>query len=98
MARLESDAKDGFYPTPLIEREHISTTMMSHEEDLSLLVPCAGELKPLKMVQDYLRDLGSESATYGIELEKTRAKTASNHIDYVINCGYEESRMSHKAF
>src|SRR5699024_2353749 len=98
MARLESDSKAGFYPTPDVEMEHIVKRLSSNTEDLALLDPCAGEGKPMKMLQEHLDDVGSSSTTYGIELEKTRAKTAENYIDNVINCGYEESRMSHKAF
>lgn len=98
MARLESEAKAGFYPTPPEEMKLIIKRLSSQNDHVTLLDPCAGEGLPLKQVQDHLQDDGVVSTTYGIELEKTRAVTASKHIDNMLNCGYEETRMSHRAF
>lgn len=98
MARLESDAKAGFYPTPSEEMEHIIKRLSSQEDKLTLLDPCCGEGLALKQLQDKFSNINVNTKTFGIELEKTRAITATKHLDNVISCGYEESRMSHKAF
>ena len=99
MARLESEIKGGFYPTPPEEMELIIKRINAQEgTSVTLLDPCAGEGYALKQVQNHLEHQGVNTVSYGIELEKTRAKTAKGVLDNVINCGYEESRMSHKAF
>lgn len=98
MARLESESKAGFYPTPPKEMELIIKRLSSQGNCVTLLDPCAGEGLPLRQVQDHLYEQGIDSITYGIELEKTRAKTAELHLDNTLNCGYEETRLSHRAF
>lgn len=98
MARLEADAKAGFYPTPPVEMEHIIKRISSNVDDVTLLDPCAGEGFALKQLRDHLQEQGINSITYGIELEETRAREARNQLDNVLHCGYEEARMSNNAF
>src|SRR5690625_2217377 len=97
MARLESEEKGGFYPTPSDEMSLV-VKRINAENGVTLLDPCAGEGLALKQVQEHLLNHDVESTTYGIELEKTRANRAVDTLDNVINCGYEEARMSHNAF
>lgn len=99
MARLESEAKGGFYPTPPNEMELILKRIKAKEgATVTLLDPCAGEGLALRQIQDHLTNTGTNSITYGIELEKSRAKKAKKVLDNVLACGYEDVRMSHRAF
>lgn len=101
MARLESEAKGGFYPTPPEEMAHIlkmlSLSDAAIDEGITLIDPCAGEGDALKQMADYFSSQTSVK-TYGIELEKGRAEKAATKLDHVLACGYEEARMSHEAF
>lgn len=98
MARLESEQKGGFYPTPSDEMALVIKRIRAEENGVTLLDPCAGEGWALKQVQDHLLKQDVKSTTFGIELERTRADKAEDVINNVINCGYEEARMSHNAF
>lgn len=101
MARLESESKGGFYPTPPEEMEHILKCLdlsdKAIEQGITLLDPCAGEGDALKQMAEYFSSRTSVT-TFGIELEKGRAEKAEMKIDHVLACGYEEARMSHDAF
>lgn len=99
MARLESEAKGGFYPTPPKEMELILKRITAEENNyVTLLDPCCGEGLALHQTQDWLLQQGVNPTTYGIELEKSRAEKAKELLDYTLACGYEETRMSHGAF
>jgi hypothetical protein len=100
MARLESEAKGGYYPTPKEEMQHI-VNLLSVEsgKSISLIDPCAGEGDALQQMGQILTEkYGCLVTTYGIELEKSRAKLADQKLDEVLACGYEEARMSHDSF
>lgn len=101
MARLESEAKGGYYPTPPEEMEHILKCLDLSEEaivqGITILDPCAGEGDALKQMAEYIKRQ-SPVTTYGIELEQGRAVKADTKLDKVLSCGYEEARMSHEAF
>jgi hypothetical protein len=60
-------------------------------EGVNLFDPCCGEGHALKMLSDTI----AGSVTYGVELEKGRARAAKNILDHVVHCGYESIRMSH---
>ncbi|MEK5217760.1 DUF6094 domain-containing protein [Psychrobacillus sp. FSL H8-0487] len=101
MARLQSEAKGGFYITPPEEMEHILKVLnvnnASKLNGITLIDPCAGEGDVLNQMASYFSP-SIPVTTYGIELEKGRAKMAENQLDHVIAAGYEEVRMSHEAF
>lgn len=101
MARLESESKGGYYPTPPEEMNHILARLDLTEEaknkGITLLDPCAGEGDALYQMAEYFNRYTSVS-TYGIELEQGRAEKAAIKLDQVLSCGYEEVRMSHEAF
>lgn len=99
MARLESQSKGGFYPTPPEEMNHILKFLKveGSESEITLIDPCCGEGDALKQISDYLQPIAN-TTTYGIELEKTRAEKASQKLDNVLACSYDEARMSHEAF
>lgn len=96
MARLESEIKGGFYPTPKIEMEHILQFISPEEDDshVTIIDPCAGEGDALKQLGDHFPN----RTTYAIELEKSRADKCVGKADYVLKCAYENTRISHDAF
>lgn len=99
MARLESEAKGGFYPTPTEEMELVLKRLAcTSGESITLLDPCCGKGTALKQWQEDMKAKGSNPTSYGIEIEKSRGNFAETIIDYVAKCGYEETRMSHDAF
>lgn len=101
MARIESEAKGGFYATPPEEMEHILKVLnvnnASKINGITIIDPCAGEGLALKQMANHLSQIVPVT-TYGIELEKSRAKLAEQQLDHVIGAGYEDVRMSHSAF
>lgn len=100
MARLESEIKGGYYPTPLEEMDLIvKGLIVAKDESITLLDPCAGEGDALQLMARKLESsYGCHVETFGIELEKSRAKKAEQKLDNMIACGYEEARMSHESF
>ncbi|MDP4087242.1 MAG: DUF6094 domain-containing protein [Bacillota bacterium] len=99
MARLESEAKGGFYPTPTEEMELILKRLSCQTGmPITLLDPCCGKGAALKQWQEDMKAKGAIPESYGIEIEKSRAALAEKTIDHVAKCGYEEAKMSHDAF
>jgi hypothetical protein len=99
MARLESESKGGYYPTPEKEMGLILKRIKANEGDIvSVLDPCAGKGHVLKQIKDHLLGFNCSPITYGIEIEKTRAKEAAQYADHILACGYEDTRISHDAF
>lgn len=98
MARLESEAKAGFYPTPPEEMEYILKRLRVTEgETITLLDPCCGEGLALKQWQDDMLQKGARATSYGIEIEKSRAEKARKILDHLEACGYEEMRITHNS-
>ena len=78
MARLGSQAKAGFYPTP----ENVCSQLkqlFDIEEGARLLDPCCGEGKSLSALA-----AGSDAITYGIELDHQRATEARSRISHLL--------------
>lgn len=96
MARLESEAKAGYYPTPPEEMEYILKRLRVTEgETITLLDPCCGEGLALRQWQNDMTEKGAIATSYGIEIEKSRAEKAKGIVDNLESCGYEEVRISH---
>lgn len=77
MARLESKAKAGFYPTPDTVVEHIAQSLV-FEGGARALDPCCGEGAALsQIVQD-------NAETYGIELDVERYRKALKKLHHVL--------------
>ncbi len=99
MARQESKAKGGFYPTP---DDEMNLVCQKFSIDLAtrafLIDPCAGNGSALKMLSDHLKRKGGLPETYGIELEETRAQEAKEVLDHAVKCDYNQARTSTKAF
>lgn len=95
MARLESERKGGYYPTPIEEMKLILKRVTSNpDEHVTILDPCAGEGKALEEFKRHLVEKGTQVTSYGIELERSRAMEAKKRLDYVEHCSYDEVRMT----
>lgn len=94
MARLESQAKLGFYPTPTEVVGHIRN-MLKISPDARLLDTCCGEGEALALLAEQ-----TPAETYGIELHHERmmcAKTRLNHVlwaDALYDCVCSKNAFS----
>lgn len=92
--RPEARIKMGYYPTPLSVVERIKTFLSYPAANVNVLDPCCGEGAAVETLVE-----GVNATTYGIELDDYRAKKAKkSKLDYVLNCGYEDVRISNDAF
>lgn len=101
MARIASQSKGGYYPTPLKELQLITTHLAIHSTDeaqiINALDPCCGEGHALNVLAHSLKKQGQANVTtYGIELEETRANTAQTVLDHLVNDSYEWTRTEAK--
>ena len=94
MARLKSQAKAGFYPTPDTICDLLQTKI-NYEDEARLLDPCCGKGKTLSR----LAKSKSKITTYGIELNHQRANTARSRLTKVLwGDALTEVRLSPVAF
>ncbi len=97
MARLESAAKAGYYPTPPRVAAAIARLLTpartGGKQTLRLLDPCTGTGEAAATVA---RALGAES--YGIELNEERVETARERLDHVLATSAFSVRLAHGAF
>ncbi len=94
MARLESQAKAGFYPTPDTICDLLQTKI-NYEDETRLLDPCCGKGKTLSR----LAKSEFELTTYGIELDHRRANKARSRLTKVLwGDALTEVRLSPAAF
>ncbi|QOY37690.1 DUF6094 domain-containing protein [Anaerobacillus isosaccharinicus] len=99
MARIESEGKGGYYPTPDQEMQYIlNRVRVNQGESVTIFDPCAGKGKALKDFQQQLEQQGAIVQSYGIELERSRALEAKKILNHVENCSYDEMRMSSECF
>lgn len=90
MARLASDAKMGYYPTPSQTLDQISRFLEAGREETNLLDPCCGEGEALYSL---VLSLGQVS-TYGVEQDAERAVKASGLIDRVVQGSIFDVRIN----
>ncbi len=97
MARLESAAKAGYYPTPPTVAAAIARHLMAEARGgkrvIRLLDPCAGTGEAAALLA---QSLGAES--FGIELNDERAEAAHVHLDHVLATSAFSIRLAHGAF
>lgn len=92
MARLGSQAKAGFYPTPDSVCE-ILKSKITFEDGARLLDPCCGKGITLARLAT------ASTPTYGIELSHERASEARTRLNEVLWCdALQESRFTYHAF
>lgn len=77
MARLASNAKMGFYPTP-DKTLRLLRKWLNFDERSKVLDPCCGPGTALKL----LTGGNSDVVTYGVELDSTRAAQAENNLTH----------------
>ena len=100
MARLESRARAGYFPTPARVAEAISRHLSAdtdaprrHPHVVRLLDPCAGTGAAAAIVARRLR-----AVTYGVELNDERANEAAGALDHVLATSAFTTRLSNGAF
>lgn len=92
MARIESQAKAGYYPTPDSVCEFLKT-ILEFDEGARMLDPCCGTGSALAQL------VPENTETFGIELDHTRATEARNRLGSVLWCdSMMEARYTHGAF
>ncbi|RLB30675.1 MAG: hypothetical protein DRH11_14480 [Deltaproteobacteria bacterium] len=93
MARLASQIKMGYYPTPVDVVARVKE-MLHMPEGARLLDPCCGEGEALALLAD-----GTGASTYGVELDKDRMTKARETLDRVLWAdGLHEVSISRKGF
>jgi SAM-dependent methyltransferase len=98
MARLASQAKMGYYPTPPVVVEHVKSglSLPSSPGPFRFLDTCCGEGEALKLLA---AGLGPAVETYGVELDETRLKKSSQKLNNVVwGDALTELRVTIKAF
>src|SRR5688572_14362344 len=97
MARLESIARAGFYPTPprvaAAIAQHLGQSATSGKRVTRLLDPCAGIGEAAAVLA---QALGAES--FGIELHEQRASAARDRLDHVLHTSAFSVRLANGAF
>jgi len=93
MARLESMAKMGYYPTPEELTPIIAKYLKPKEEKGTIRIfdPCAGEGTALKIIGEHL-----QAETYGIEIDKKRGKDAHNKLTRCLITDYKATQITPK--
>jgi hypothetical protein len=101
MARIASEEKAGYYPTPPEEVELICSRLRpapGAEGELNLLDPCCGEGEALRAMAGALKSRGAKVTSFGIELEKGRAEKARQVLDRVLHSPYEDAVVTPGVF
>lgn len=99
MARIESEGKGGYYPTPPeISTQIVKRLNVVNDEGVEapFLDPCCGKGLAIRDFKDLIDD--PSIRTFGIELERSRAKEADQHVDRVAIGSYDEVAMTSWAF
>jgi len=92
MARLESMAKMGYYPTPEALTPIITKYLKPKEQGtIKIFDPCAGEGTALKTIGEYL-----QAETYGIEIDKKRGKAAQQKLTRCLIADYSATQITQK--
>jgi len=92
MARIGSQAKAGFYPTPDSVCDTLKQIII-YEEGARILDPCCGKGKTLSQLAP------GNTETYGIELNHGRATEARTRLDSVLWCdALDEARYTFHSF
>lgn len=89
MARLESNAKMGFYPTP-VKTLQLLRRWFAFEENAKALDPCCGTGEALESVTKGRKNV----VTYGVELDNERADTAMGRLNYAATGSIFDARIN----
>ena len=95
MARIASEAKAGYYPTPPSQVLLIAQRLrVEPGAKVNIFDPCAGEGDALHGFAQALSGQGAVVTSYGIELEKERAEKCRGKLDHVLQSPYEDTRVT----
>jgi len=93
MARLASQEKMGYYPTPINVVEDLKK-IINIQPKARLLDTCCGEGQALSIIAK-----GTETETFGVELDRQRSKKAQEVLQQIVwGDALYEFRASKKAF
>lgn len=93
MARLASQEKMGFYPTPPVVVEQLEK-LLTFTPGCRCIDTCCGEGEALATLT-----AGKDVETYGVELDRGRAEVARQKLTKVLNCdAIGETRITNNAF
>lgn len=101
MARLESQATGGYYPTPPAVSEFIAASLRikpppnPKEAAARFLDPCCGEGQALETVAGRLHPAAE---TYGIELNEERARRAASRLDRTLSADLFAASIANNQF
>ena len=104
MARIESIAKAGYYPTPPRVTELICNRIRHFarhrmpSKGIRILDPCCGQGEAAAAAAQRASQLGLEPSTYGVELNYQRAKAARANLDNVLSCDFFQTTIAHGSF
>lgn len=90
--RLAGRMKMGYYPTPSRIVEYMRRCLSFPPAPFVALDPCCGEGLALEQLAT-----GTQAITYGVELDQHRAEASEAHIQNVLKCGIEETRIAHQS-
>jgi len=93
IGRLMNNVKMGYYPTDLAHIALMQKAVEFPEAKVNLFDPCCGCGLALRRLAE-----GQNTATYGIELDESRAEEAQDRLDRVGFGSYFHSRISHEVF
>ena len=92
MARLESMAKMGYFPTPQQLIPALAGHLKSKDQGLIRIIdPCAGEGTALKPIGEHL-----QAETYGIEIDKKRGREAQKKLTKCLITDYKSTQITPK--
>ena len=93
IGHLMNNLRMGYYPTELEHMKMLKAGLEFPAESVNMLDPCCGCGLALEELA-----AGENAVTYGIELDRDRAKTAETHLDRVGFGSYFHSLISRDAF
>lgn len=96
MSQIGNKIKAGFFATPPRQGEYLRD-VLTFEQDTSVLDPTCGEGLILKQLTEAREERSFTVKTYGVELDKTRAKLASTVLDKVVQAPIESMVISNDA-
>jgi len=94
-ARLASQSKGGYYPTPLEEIQLVAKRLTAAAGELvNVLDVGAGRGYALKTLADHLKKGGATAISYGVEPETTRFQELSRVVNHALQDSLEGLRVS----
>ena len=93
IGRLMNNVKMGYYPTDLAHVKMMKKALKFPENKVNIFDPCCGCGLALEALA-----LGTDSVTYGTEIDEARGKEAETRLDRVGFGSFFHSRISSEAF